>query len=116
MRGIRRFDGVDYAQIDWLAFTSTLKPDVPSTLGVLLFPFASDLPKVKVSLVKQDHRAAHFSVDHLDGTDHILLGEEGAALQSGNFIFNGACAVIRTRNGKPTNWSAAKALTLRIGR
>jgi hypothetical protein len=88
---------------------------VPSTLGVLLFPFAAELPKVKVSLVKQDHRAAYFSVEHPSGVDHIFLGEEGASMQAGGFVFIGACAVARYQNSKAKSWSVAKASTFRIG-
>ena len=44
VKGIRGYEGKDYAPIDWLSFESSSKPATPLTLGVLLFPFAADLP------------------------------------------------------------------------
>jgi hypothetical protein len=115
VRGIRGHEGKDYAEIDWISFENSITAGAQSTLGVLLFPFATNRPDVKLQLIKQDHAAAHFSVEHLDGADHILFGEPGRTIESGDVTFSGASAVIRYRDGKPTSFCAAKTLTLKVG-
>ena len=106
MRGIRGFEGKDYADIPWLWFERSIAPGERATLGVLLYPQKSEQTKVELSVVNQTHDAAHFRVQHPDGTDDVLFG----AIKSGDIDFNGSAAILRN-----TRYATAKTLTLKVG-
>jgi hypothetical protein len=115
VRGIRGHEGKDYAEIDWIRFNRETVRNFPATIGVLLFPFADSRPDVTLQLVKQDHLTAHFKVEHPSGVDHVFLGQTDTILTSGDFTFNGECAVIRYPRNGPPGFSTAKTLTLKVG-
>jgi len=108
VRGIRGFEGKDFAEIDWIWFESS---SGGAPLGTLLFPYQRERPDVKLVTVKQEASAAHFTLETADGVDHLLFN----SADSDDFLFRGDFAWIRYQNGKPVSYTCAKTLTLKIG-
>jgi len=114
VRGIAGFGG-DYAEIEWLRLEGKVTSNAPAVLGVALYPFERERPKVSVKMIDGQDRAAHFVVEHPLGTDHLLFGQEGMEMNSGGIRFSGACALVRFDDDRPVDWAAAQALVLAAG-
>jgi hypothetical protein len=107
--GVRGYDisTTRHQEIPWLTFRRALAPGARESFGVLLYPYEARTPAVAL---RQSGRPLHFSIDHPQGRDHLLFGDES----SGAIDFAGRFAFVRFRSRAPVQWSVAHATRLCI--
>jgi hypothetical protein len=107
--GVRGYDisATPHQEIPWLTFRRSLTAGATEPFGVLLYPYEAHAPAVALGQIGSAH---HFTINHPQGEDHLLFGDE----TSNAIDFAGSFAFVRFRNGAPVQWSVANATRLRL--